>query len=84
MLTVVIHLANYCPVSLPLVERRDFVSVAGPLGVTHFLILTATEASSYLRVAKVPRGPTLTCRIKVWPAVQGIRTFYSALEQSVS
>lgn len=43
---------------------KDFLAVAGPLGVSHFLILTATEKSSYLRVAKTPRGPTLTMRIK--------------------
>lgn len=34
---------------------KDFLAVAGPLGVSHFLILTATEKSSYLRVAKTPR-----------------------------
>eukprot|EP00879_Flechtneria_rotunda_P010583 GHRR01011063.1.p1 GENE.GHRR01011063.1~~GHRR01011063.1.p1 ORF type:complete len:104 (+),score=23.76 GHRR01011063.1:250-561(+) len=37
---------------------KDFVSVAGPLGVSHFLMLTATERSTYLKVAKTPRvGP---------------------------
>jgi hypothetical protein len=34
---------------------KDFVSVAGPLGVSHFLMLTATEKATYLRVAKAPR-----------------------------
>jgi ribosome biogenesis protein SSF1/2 len=34
---------------------RDFVSVAGPLGVTHFVMLTATENSSYLKLSKAPR-----------------------------
>jgi ribosome biogenesis protein SSF1/2 len=34
---------------------RDFVHIAGPLGVTHFLILTATQRASYLRIAKGPR-----------------------------
>jgi Brix domain len=34
---------------------RDFVHIAGPLGVTHFLILTATQRASYLRIAKSPR-----------------------------
>ncbi|KAF6255316.1 Brix domain-containing protein, partial [Scenedesmus sp. NREL 46B-D3] len=43
---------------------KDFVSVAGPLGVSHFLMLTATEKATYLRVAKAPRGPTLTLRIR--------------------
>jgi ribosome biogenesis protein SSF1/2 len=43
---------------------RDFVSVAAPLGVTHFLVLTATERSAYLRLAKCPRGPTVTFRVR--------------------
>mmetsp|Transcript_11785 Transcript_11785/g.15953 ORF Transcript_11785/g.15953 Transcript_11785/m.15953 type:complete len:481 (-) Transcript_11785:197-1639(-) len=43
---------------------KDFVHVAGPLGVTHFLILSATQQQSYLRIATVPRGPTLTLGIK--------------------
>ena len=40
---------------------KDFVHIAGPLGVTHFLILTATQNASYLRIAKTPRVRTLTC-----------------------
>lgn len=42
---------------------KDFLHVAGPLGVTHFLIFSATDFGSYLRVARVPHGPTLTFRI---------------------
>lgn len=42
---------------------RDFIEVAGPLGISHLLILTATQTASYLRMAKTPRGPTLTLRI---------------------
>lgn len=34
---------------------KDFVHIAGPLGVTHFVILTATQNASYLRIAKSPR-----------------------------
>jgi hypothetical protein len=33
-------------------QIKDFLHVAGPLGVTHFLVLTATHNASYLRVAK--------------------------------
>ena len=36
-------------------QLKDFVNIAGPLGVTHFLILTATETAAYLRVAKTPQ-----------------------------
>jgi ribosome biogenesis protein SSF1/2 len=40
---------------------KDFVSVAGPLGVSHFLMLTATEKATYLRVAKAPRVSSKRC-----------------------
>ncbi|EOX95081.1 PETER PAN-like protein isoform 3 [Theobroma cacao] len=42
---------------------KDFLNVAGPMGVTHFLILSKTETSPFLRVAKTPQGPTLTFKI---------------------
>ncbi|KAF2315438.1 hypothetical protein GH714_039244 [Hevea brasiliensis] len=42
---------------------RDFLNVLGPMGVTHFLILSKTETASYLRVARTPQGPTLTFKI---------------------
>ncbi|OEH79154.1 ribosome biogenesis protein [Cyclospora cayetanensis] len=41
-------------------KRKDFVSVAGCLGVSHFQTLTQTDNGVYLRVAKLPRGPTVT------------------------
>ena len=31
--------------------------------MSHFLLLSATERSRYLRIAKAPRGPTLTFRL---------------------
>lgn len=43
---------------------KDFFNVAGPMGVTHFLILSKTETAPYLRVARTPQGPTLTFKIK--------------------
>lgn len=42
---------------------KDFLNVAGPMGVTHFLMLSKTHAAPYLRVAKTPQGPTLTFKI---------------------
>lgn len=42
---------------------RDYMSVAGPLNVTHFLLLTQTEETLNLRIAKFPQGPTLCFRI---------------------
>lgn len=43
---------------------KDFLNVAGPMGVTHFLMLSKTESAPYLRVARTPQGPTLTFKIQ--------------------
>lgn len=51
---------------------KDFVHVAGPLGVTHFVMLTATHNASYLRVAKPPRGPTLTMRVHEYSLIRDV------------
>uniref|UniRef100_A0A7N0UZP9 Brix domain-containing protein n=1 Tax=Kalanchoe fedtschenkoi TaxID=63787 RepID=A0A7N0UZP9_KALFE len=42
---------------------KDFLNVAGPMGVTHFMILSKTTTGPYLRVARTPQGPTLTVKI---------------------
>lgn len=43
---------------------KDFVHIAGPLGVTHLLMFTQTEMATYLKVGRIPRGPTLTFKVK--------------------
>eukprot|EP00656_Telonema_subtile_P043545 TRINITY_DN49891_c0_g1_i2.p1 TRINITY_DN49891_c0_g1~~TRINITY_DN49891_c0_g1_i2.p1 ORF type:complete len:355 (+),score=78.91 TRINITY_DN49891_c0_g1_i2:124-1188(+) len=43
---------------------KDFVQIAGPLGVTHLLpVGSGTRGSLNLRIARLPRGPTLTFRV---------------------
>eukprot|EP01026_Neomeris_dumetosa_P014827 TRINITY_DN15492_c0_g1_i1.p1 TRINITY_DN15492_c0_g1~~TRINITY_DN15492_c0_g1_i1.p1 ORF type:complete len:365 (-),score=48.95 TRINITY_DN15492_c0_g1_i1:265-1323(-) len=54
-------------------QLKDFVSVSGPLGVTHFIILSATEKSSYMKIAKTPRGPTLTFEIKSYSLISDVQ-----------
>ncbi|KAJ2957950.1 hypothetical protein NQZ79_g6412 [Umbelopsis isabellina] len=43
---------------------RDFVMVAGQLGVSHFLVFSRTEKGTNMRIARVPRGPTLTFKVE--------------------
>ncbi|XP_014208965.1 protein Peter pan [Copidosoma floridanum] len=43
---------------------KDFVSVAGVLHVTHMSLFTRTELGMYLKLCRLPRGPTLTFKIK--------------------
>ncbi|CAG9769696.1 unnamed protein product [Ceutorhynchus assimilis] len=42
---------------------KDFVSVAGPLHVTHLSIFSRTQLGMYLKIIRLPRGPTLTFKI---------------------
>lgn len=51
---------------------KDFVHVAGPLGITHLMMLSATQNAAYLRIAKSPRGPTITLRIHAYSLVRDI------------
>ncbi|RNA10457.1 Peter pan, partial [Brachionus plicatilis] len=38
---------------------KDFVSIAGPLHVSHLLIFSQTELGDYLKITRLPRGPTI-------------------------
>lgn len=51
---------------------KDFVHVAGPLGVTHLLMLSKTEIGTYLRFCRIPRGPTLTFKIQEYSLVRDV------------
>lgn len=42
---------------------KDFVSVGAPMGVTHFIFFTSTEAGTNLKIARIPRGPTLSFKV---------------------
>lgn len=42
---------------------KDFVSVAGPLHVSHLSIFSRTSLGMYLKIMRLPRGPTLTFKI---------------------
>ncbi|KAJ7378091.1 hypothetical protein OS493_024754 [Desmophyllum pertusum] len=51
---------------------KDFVNVAGPLGVTHLLMLSKTELGTYLRFCRIPRGPTLTFKIQEYSLTKDV------------
>uniref|UniRef100_A0A069DU24 Putative rna-binding protein n=1 Tax=Panstrongylus megistus TaxID=65343 RepID=A0A069DU24_9HEMI len=42
---------------------KDFVSVSGLLHVSHMMIFTCSPESPYMRLVRLPRGPTLTFKI---------------------
>lgn len=45
-------------------KLKDFVHVASQFGVTHFIILSETEKSTNMRIARHPRGPTLHFKVE--------------------
>ena len=45
---------------------KDFVSVAGALHVSHFIIFTKTEDTTNMRICRLPRGPTLTFQVEAF------------------
>lgn len=51
---------------------KDFATVAGPLGVTHFAIFTKTSSSVNLRLARIPKGPTLHFTVSKYALVKDI------------
>ena len=44
-------------------KQKDFEGAAGCLGVSHLQTITQTDNGVYLRIAKLPRGPTLTFQV---------------------
>jgi len=42
---------------------EDFVAVASHFNVTHLFIFSATKAATYMKLARLPQGPTLTFRV---------------------
>ncbi|XP_077475703.1 suppressor of SWI4 1 homolog [Stigmatopora argus] len=51
---------------------KDFVSVAGPMGVTHFMIFSKTPSSVNLRVARLPKGPMLYFKVLKYTLVKDV------------
>ncbi|XP_044514310.1 suppressor of SWI4 1 homolog [Gracilinanus agilis] len=51
---------------------KDCVAVAGPLGVSHFLIFSKTEKNVTFRLIRLPGGPTLTFGVTKYSLVRDV------------
>ena len=45
-------------------SMKDFLSIVDIYGFSHMMMVTNTEKNSYLRLIKLPKGPTITFKIK--------------------
>ena len=52
---------------------RDFVSAAGTLGATHLVQLSRTDLATYLRMSRLPQGPTLTFKVDAFSLGRDVR-----------
>ena len=59
-------------------KLRDFLAMAGPLGVSHMLVLNQTETGTNLRMAKTPRGPTFTFRVEDYMLMRDVMAGHKA------
>ncbi|XP_060619294.2 suppressor of SWI4 1 homolog [Anolis sagrei] len=51
---------------------KDFVTIAGPLGITHFLVFTKTPSTINLKLCRLPGGPTLTFRVTQYSLIKDV------------
>lgn len=51
---------------------KDFVSIAGPLGITHFMIFSKTPTSVNMRLARLPKGPMLHFKVVKYSLVKDV------------
>ena len=51
---------------------KDFVAIAGPLHVTHLLVFTQTEIGDYMKIVRVPRGPTIHFKLEEFSLVNDV------------
>ncbi|KFM62962.1 Suppressor of SWI4 1-like protein, partial [Stegodyphus mimosarum] len=51
---------------------KDFIHMAGPLNVTHLVMFSKSKKAMFLRIGKLPHGPTLTFQIKAYSLVRDV------------
>ncbi|CAJ1075295.1 suppressor of SWI4 1 homolog [Xyrichtys novacula] len=51
---------------------KDFVAIAGPLGVTHFMIFSKTPSTLNMRLARLPKGPMLHFRVLKYSLIKDV------------
>jgi len=53
---------------------KDFVHVAGLLKVSHFCVFSKTNLGPYLKIARFPRGPTMSFRVTDYTLARDVRS----------
>jgi len=51
---------------------KDFVAIAGPMHVTHLIMFSQTEIGDYMKLMRLPRGPTLHFKVEDFSLVNDV------------
>lgn len=55
-------------------KLRDYVTMCGPLGVTHLLLFSrSSSGNTNLRLATTPQGPTLNFRVEKYSLARDVK-----------
>jgi ribosome biogenesis protein SSF1/2 len=65
-------------------KLKDYLTMAGPLGVTHMLLFSRTEQGTNLRIARTPHGPTLHFKIHSYSLCKDVKRHQKAPKESVN
>jgi len=65
-------------------RMKDFAAVAGHLGLTHILSFSQSPAALSLRIARFPRGPTLTFKVERYCLQHHVRATQKRPYESLS
>jgi len=52
---------------------EDFIAVAGHFHVTHLVLFTCTKLNTWMKIVKIPHGPTLTFKVNSFSLIADIR-----------
>jgi len=54
-------------------RMEDFIAVAGHFNVSHLMLFTVTKVATWMKLAKLPQGPTLTFRVDSFSLARDVR-----------
>jgi len=57
-------------------KLKDFLTVAGPLKISHIVAFSQSEIHTQMRIMKLPRGPTITFRVQQYALMYNIIRMY--------
>lgn len=52
---------------------EDFIAVAAHFHVSHLILFTATKSATYMKMSRLPQGPTLTFRVDSFSTTRDVK-----------